>query len=72
MIKDFEEYTKIESHGRTATKWARGTNTEVAHCCVEDAGVTRALVRSAFEAWEGTARGGVFSKEHARNLGLPC
>lgn len=53
MIKDFEVYTKKQKLGNDSTQWEKRYDDGTTACVVVDnIGVTRALVREAFEAQE--------------------
>jgi len=70
MIKNFEDYTKIQSFGNGFTQWKKGDLEQSSRVCIEDSGVTRDLVRSAFKT-DINNFGQVFKKSDAMMLGLP-
>lgn len=70
MIRNFEEYTKVQSFGNGITQWTDGyLNHSAKVVCIDDDKVTRNLVRSAFIA-DLSKFGNVFSKADASHLGL--
>ncbi|EGZ6889845.1 TPA: hypothetical protein ACGCT2_002956 [Vibrio cholerae O1] len=53
MIKDFESYTKKQTLGNNSTQWEKKyPDGETARVVVDNVGVTRKMVREAFEAQE--------------------
>ena len=68
MIKSFENYTLKSSFSDNYSQWEkRYDDGFTALVCVDDNNVTRALVRSAFEAQEdGQMVGAVFTKKDAQ------
>ena len=71
MIKSFENYTLKSSFGNGFSQWEKRYDDGLSTClCVDGSNVTRALVRSAFEAQEdGQMFGSVFSKKDAQSMG---
>lgn len=67
-IKNFERYTRVQRFGNGFSQWRKDYD-DGGHALVaiDDSRTTRALVRSAFQAYEeGLAVDEVFTKECAR------
>ena len=72
MIKSFENYSVKQRIGGGYTQWEKKYDDGQTACiCVDDTGVTRALVRSAFKAQEnGFEYGQVFNRRDDSHFGL--
>lgn len=69
MIKNFEEYTRVQTFGNGFSQWRKGHLAHSAQVCVDHAGETRSLVRAAFKAEFGSF-GQCFTKQDAKNMGI--
>ena len=75
LIKNFENFTKVQSFGNGFTQWKKdlsglGLGVSEYLTCVDDTRCTRQLVRSAFEAMEDDIEYGVcFTRDDAIHYG---
>ena len=64
MIKDFENYTKVQAVGGNCTQWQKQyKDGQIARCVVDNTGVTRELVRKAFQVQEAGIKIECFSRK---------
>ena len=64
MIKNFENFNKKQPLGNNSTQWCKKYDDgEHAHTVVDNVGVTRKMVKEAFEAQEKGISIGCFQKK---------